>query len=69
MGLRCPRLFHFRYVEKVREPDVMPEARERGYWKFAVTFSLDQNGLLEVVGDRAPYTYLFKRILLWARFR
>ena len=25
--------------------------------------------LLEVVGDRAPYTYLFKRILLWARFR
>lgn len=27
MGLRCPRLFHFRYVEKVPEPDVMPEAR------------------------------------------
>ncbi|HUQ05713.1 MAG TPA: PD-(D/E)XK nuclease family protein [Kofleriaceae bacterium] len=27
MGLRCPRLFHFRYVEKLREPDVMPEAR------------------------------------------
>ena len=25
--------------------------------------------LLEVVGDRAPYTYLFKRILFWARFR
>lgn len=24
--------------------------------------------LIEVVGDRAPYTYLFKRILLWARF-
>ncbi len=26
-ALRCPRLFHFRYVEKLREPDVMPEAR------------------------------------------
>jgi trans-aconitate 2-methyltransferase len=25
--------------------------------------------LIEVVGDRAPYTYLFKRILFWARFR
>lgn len=25
--------------------------------------------LLEVVGDQAPYTYLFKRILFWARFR
>jgi trans-aconitate 2-methyltransferase len=24
--------------------------------------------LVEAVGDRAPYTYLFKRILLWARF-
>lgn len=26
-ALRCPRLFHFRYVEKVPEPEVMPEAR------------------------------------------
>jgi CRISPR/Cas system-associated exonuclease Cas4 (RecB family) len=26
-ALRCPRLFHFKYVEKVREPEVMPEAR------------------------------------------
>jgi len=25
--------------------------------------------LIEAVGDRAPYTYLFKRILFWARFR
>lgn len=24
--------------------------------------------LIEAVGDRAPYTYLFKRILLWGRF-
>jgi trans-aconitate 2-methyltransferase len=24
--------------------------------------------LVEAVGDRAPYTYLFKRILLWGRF-
>jgi len=26
-GLRCPRLFHFKYVEKVPEPEVMPETR------------------------------------------
>ncbi|HWM87579.1 MAG TPA: PD-(D/E)XK nuclease family protein [Kofleriaceae bacterium] len=27
MALRCPRLFHYRYVEKLAEPEVMPEAR------------------------------------------
>jgi len=26
-ALRCPRLFHFKYIEKVKEPEVMPEAR------------------------------------------
>ena len=26
-ALRCPRLFHFKYIEKVPEPEVMPEAR------------------------------------------
>lgn len=26
-ALRCPRLFHFKYVQKVPEPEVMPEAR------------------------------------------
>jgi CRISPR/Cas system-associated exonuclease Cas4 (RecB family) len=26
-ALRCPRLFHFRYVDKLREPEVMPETR------------------------------------------
>jgi len=26
-ALRCPRLFHFKYVEKIKEPEVMPEAR------------------------------------------
>jgi hypothetical protein len=26
MALRCPRLFHYRYVDKIREPEVMPEA-------------------------------------------
>lgn len=25
--MRCPRLFHFKYVEKIAEPEVMPEAR------------------------------------------
>jgi RecB family exonuclease len=27
MALRCPRLFHYRYIEKLPEPEVMPEAR------------------------------------------
>ncbi len=26
-ALRCPRLFHFKYVDKVPEPEVMPETR------------------------------------------
>jgi hypothetical protein len=26
-ALRCPRLFHYRYTEKLPEPEVMPEAR------------------------------------------
>lgn len=26
-ALRCPRLFHFKYVEKIKEPEVMPETR------------------------------------------
>lgn len=26
-ALRCPRLFHFRYIEKLKEPEVMPETR------------------------------------------
>jgi hypothetical protein len=26
-ALRCPRLFHFKYVDKLAEPEVMPETR------------------------------------------
>ena len=26
-ALRCPRLFHFKYIQKIKEPEVMPEAR------------------------------------------
>jgi hypothetical protein len=26
-ALRCPRLYHFKYVDRVPEPEVMPEAR------------------------------------------
>jgi hypothetical protein len=26
-ALRCPRLFHWKYIEKLKEPEVMPEAR------------------------------------------
>jgi trans-aconitate 2-methyltransferase len=38
---------------------------EETYARFLARY---RERLLEVVGDRAPYTYLFKRILLWARF-
>jgi hypothetical protein len=27
MGLRCPQLFHFKYIRKLKEPEVMPETR------------------------------------------
>src|SRR5690606_8148166 len=27
MALKCPRLFHYRYVDRLAEPEVMPEAR------------------------------------------
>lgn len=27
MALQCPRLFHYRYVERVKEPETMPELR------------------------------------------
>jgi RecB family exonuclease len=26
-ALRCPRLFHFKYISKLKEPEVMPETR------------------------------------------
>lgn len=26
-ALRCPQLFHFKYIRKLKEPEVMPEAR------------------------------------------
>ena len=26
-ALRCPKLFHYRYVEKLKEPEIMPETR------------------------------------------
>jgi CRISPR/Cas system-associated exonuclease Cas4 (RecB family) len=26
-ALRCPRLFHFKYIQKLKEPEVMPETR------------------------------------------
>ena len=26
-ALRCPQLFHFKYIQKMKEPEVMPEAR------------------------------------------
>jgi trans-aconitate 2-methyltransferase len=36
-----------------------------GYERFLAAY---RARLLAEIGDRAPYTYLFKRILFWARF-
>jgi trans-aconitate 2-methyltransferase len=36
-----------------------------GYERFVSRY---RQRLLEQIGERAPYTYLFKRILFWARF-
>ncbi len=36
-----------------------------GYARFLESY---RDRLLATIGDKAPYTYLFKRILLWARF-
>ncbi len=36
-----------------------------GYERFLSRY---RQRLLEQIGERAPYTYLFKRILFWARF-
>lgn len=38
---------------------------DEGYARFLDVY---RRRLLDVIGDRAPYTYLFKRILFWARF-
>jgi trans-aconitate 2-methyltransferase len=38
---------------------------EQGYAEFLDRY---RQRLLAVIGDRSPYTYLFKRIHLWARF-
>ena len=38
---------------------------DAGYERFLARY---RERLLAAIGDRAPYTYLFKRILFWARF-
>ncbi|HEY1549494.1 MAG TPA: PD-(D/E)XK nuclease family protein, partial [Kofleriaceae bacterium] len=48
MALRCPRLFHFRYVEKLKEPEVMPEARLGKAIHSALELVLQGNALAEV---------------------
>jgi CRISPR/Cas system-associated exonuclease Cas4 (RecB family) len=48
MALRCPRLFHFRYVEKLKEPEVMPEARLGKAIHSALELVLQGNPLPEV---------------------
>jgi len=38
---------------------------EAGYAQFLARY---RERLLAAIGEQAPYTYLFKRILFWARF-
>ncbi|HEX4455362.1 MAG TPA: PD-(D/E)XK nuclease family protein [Kofleriaceae bacterium] len=51
MALRCPRLFHFRYVEKLKEPEVMPEARLGKAIHSALELVLQGNALAEVTAQ------------------
>jgi PD-(D/E)XK nuclease superfamily len=39
-ALRCPRLFHFKYIDKIAEPEVAPEARIGKAIHKALEFSL-----------------------------
>jgi PD-(D/E)XK nuclease superfamily len=39
-ALRCPRLFHFKYIERIPEPEVWPEARVGKAIHKALEFSL-----------------------------
>ena len=41
-------------------PIPLPEPKERGYWKFEVTFALDHNGLLHITVKRMNDGEVFK---------
>ena len=48
-ALRCPKLFHFRYVDKIKEPEVMPDARIGKAVHKALEFALQGMGLDEAL--------------------
>lgn len=57
MALRCPRLFHFKYVEKVKEPEVMPETRIGKAIHKAIELHLQGKTVEEACTEaRAPLT-------------
>jgi RecB family exonuclease len=50
-ALRCPRLFHYKYVEKRPEPEVMPEARIGKAVHAALEAALGGRALAEAVEE------------------
>ncbi len=50
-ALRCPRLFHYRYVEKIAEPETMPEARVGKAVHLALEQVLQGTSLAEAVSE------------------
>lgn len=50
-ALRCPRLFHYRYVEKIEEPETMPEARVGKAVHLALEHVLQGRSLEEAVSE------------------
>jgi hypothetical protein len=56
-ALRCPRLFHFKYIEKIPEPEVAPEARVGKAIHKALEFALHGRPLAIATSDaRAALT-------------
>jgi CRISPR/Cas system-associated exonuclease Cas4 (RecB family) len=50
-ALRCPRLFHYRYVEKIDEPETLPEARVGKAVHAALEHVLQGKSLEEAVAE------------------
>ena len=50
-ALRCPRLFHYKYVDKIREPEVNPEARIGKAIHRALELSLHGRPLSQACGE------------------
>jgi len=70
-ALRCPRLFHYRYVDKIPEPEVMPETRigkavhaalEYCLGGMLLPVALDEGGKALTAIERARYDTLCEAI-------